>query len=97
MAHNAAVRPLMLMSFLSPLFGGTFSALYVIFAIKTLGLSPALMGMTVAVGGIGSLLGTADLGAAGATVRRRPDDRVRLSDFGRFVASSCRWRAVRWR
>jgi MFS family permease len=59
MAHHALLRPLMLMSFLSPLFGGTFSALYVIFAIKTLGLSPALMGVTVAVGGIGSLLGTA--------------------------------------
>jgi MFS family permease len=36
-----------------------FSALYVIFAIKTLGLSPSLMGFTVAVGGLGSLAGTA--------------------------------------
>jgi MFS family permease len=59
MAHNALLRPLMIMSFLSPLFGGTFSALYVIYAIKTLGLSPALIGITVAVGGIGSLIGTA--------------------------------------
>ena len=47
----------MVMSFMSPLFGGTFSALYVIFAIKTLGLSPALMGVTVGVGGIGSVTG----------------------------------------
>jgi len=59
MAHEPVLRPLMIMSFLSPLFGGTFSALYVIFAIRTLGLSPSLMGVTVAVGGIGSLLGTA--------------------------------------
>lgn len=59
MAHNALLRALMVMSFLSPLFGGTFSALYVIFAIKTLGLSPAMMGITVGVGGVGSLLGTA--------------------------------------
>ncbi len=59
MSHNPLLRPLMVMSFLSPLFGGTFSALYVIFAIKTLGLSPALMGITVAVGGVGSLIGTA--------------------------------------
>lgn len=58
MAHNSVLRPLMLMAFLSPLFGGTFSALYVIFAIKTLGLSPALIGLTVGVGGVGSLLGT---------------------------------------
>jgi len=59
MSHSPLVRPLILMAIVSPLFGGVFSALYVIFVIKTLGLSPALMGMTVAVGGIGSLLGTA--------------------------------------
>lgn len=58
-SHNPLVRPLVVMAVLSPLFGGVFSSLYVIFVIKTLGLSPALMGMTVAVGGIGSLLGTA--------------------------------------
>ena len=59
MSHNALLRPLMIMSFLSPLFGGTFSALYVIYVIRALGLTPALMGLTVGVGGIGSLLGTA--------------------------------------
>lgn len=59
MAHNALLRPLLVMAVASPLFGGTFSALYVIFAIKTLGLSPAMMGITVGVGGIGSLAGTA--------------------------------------
>ncbi len=58
MAHNALLRPLLVMAVASPLFGGTFSALYVIFAIRTLGLSPALMGITVGVGGIGSLAGT---------------------------------------
>lgn len=59
MAATPILRPLLFMSIVSPLFGGVFSALYVIFAIKTLGLSPALMGFTVAVGGIGSLAGTA--------------------------------------
>lgn len=59
MAATPVLRPLLFMSIVSPLFGGVFSALYVIFAIKTLGLSPALMGFTVAVGGIGSLAGTA--------------------------------------
>ncbi len=58
-ARNPLLRPLLIMASLSPLFGGTFSALYTIFAIKTLGLTPALMGITIAVGGIGSLLGTA--------------------------------------
>src|SRR6185295_4201294 len=59
MARNPLLRPLLLIAVLSPLFGGVFSALYVIFALKTLGLSPALMGITVGVGGIGSLAGTA--------------------------------------
>jgi MFS family permease len=59
MARVPILRPLMVMSVVSPLFGGGFSALYVIFAIRTLGLTPSLMGFTVAVGGIGSLAGTA--------------------------------------
>src|SRR6185437_9896150 len=59
LADTPVLRPLLFMSVVSPLFGGAFSALYVIFAIKTLGLSPSLMGLTVAVGGIGSLAGTA--------------------------------------
>lgn len=58
-ARSPLLRPLFVMATFAPLFSGTFSALYVIFAIRTLGLTPALMGMTVAVGGIGSLLGTA--------------------------------------
>ncbi|HEY4941299.1 MAG TPA: MFS transporter [Rhizomicrobium sp.] len=59
MMGSALLRPLFAMAVLSPLFGGSFSALYVIFAIKVLGLTPALMGITVGVGGIGSLIGTA--------------------------------------
>jgi MFS family permease len=59
MTENRLLRPLLVLAVVSPLFGGVFSALYVIFAIKTLGLSPAMMGITVAVGGIGSLAGTA--------------------------------------
>ncbi|MGZ5940115.1 MAG: MFS transporter [Rhizomicrobium sp.] len=59
MAHHPMLRPLLVLAVVSPLFGGTFSALYIIFAIKTLGLSPALSGITVGVGGIGSLAGTA--------------------------------------
>jgi len=59
MTQSALLRPLYAMNLVAPLFGGPFSALYVIFAIKTLGLTPALMGITVGVGGIGSLAGTA--------------------------------------
>ncbi|HXC57485.1 MAG TPA: MFS transporter [Rhizomicrobium sp.] len=58
-SRSPLIWPLPIMSALSALFGGIFSALYVIFFIRTLGLTPLLMGITVAVGGIGSLLGTA--------------------------------------
>jgi MFS family permease len=49
----------MLMAGLNPLFGGVYSALYIIFAIKTLGLHPWLLGLVIGVGGVASLLGTA--------------------------------------
>jgi MFS family permease len=55
---NPLIRPLMLMVGINPLFGGVFSALYIIFAIKTLGLRPWLLGLIIGVGGVASLLGT---------------------------------------
>jgi len=51
------VRPLFLITVSQPLFGGFFSALYVFYAIDVLHLTPAEMGVTIAVGGIGSLVG----------------------------------------
>ncbi len=57
-ADHPVIWPLPIMAALSALFGGIFSALYVVFFIRTLGLTPLLMGITVAVGGFGSLLGT---------------------------------------
>ncbi len=56
---HALVRPLFLMAATAPLFGSFFAALYVLFAIRNLGLSPAMLGVTVAVGGIGALVGAA--------------------------------------
>ena len=55
---NPLLRPLMLMAGLNPLFGGVFSALYIIYAIKTLGLHPWLLGLVIGVGGVASLIGT---------------------------------------
>ena len=40
-------------------FGGFFASLYVLFAIETLHLSPALMGAVIALGGVGNLIGAA--------------------------------------
>jgi MFS family permease len=51
------LRPLFWMALVSPLFGAFFSALYVIWAIRILGLTPALMGVTIALGGVASLFG----------------------------------------
>jgi len=55
---NPMIRPLMLIAALNPLFGGVFSALYIIFAIRTLGLHPWLLGLVIGVGGVTSLIGT---------------------------------------
>lgn len=54
---NAFVRPLFLMAIGSPLFEGFFAALYSVYAINVLHLSPGLIGVIIGVGGIGALLG----------------------------------------
>jgi predicted MFS family arabinose efflux permease len=61
------VRPILLITTASALFGSFYSALYIIMALKVLGLTPAMLGMTIAVGGIGALIGSA---AAGPIIRR---------------------------
>jgi predicted MFS family arabinose efflux permease len=43
----------------SSLAGGIFSATYIVFAIRTLGLTPAMLGLTVTMGGLGGLAGAA--------------------------------------
>lgn len=52
------VRPLLLMTAASGLFGGVFSALYIVFALRTLHLTPALLALTIACGGGGALAGS---------------------------------------
>ena len=53
------IRALLLTVAASTLFGSFFSALYIPFAIRTLGLTPAMLGATIAIGGIGALAGAA--------------------------------------
>jgi len=48
-------------------FGGFFGALYVLFAIRELSIQPAVLGLLIAAGGVGALLGAA---AAGRATRR---------------------------
>jgi predicted MFS family arabinose efflux permease len=52
------VRPMLLMSTFNGLFGGIFSALYIVFALRVLHLTPALLGLAIACGGGGAFLGS---------------------------------------
>lgn len=54
---DARVRPLLLMESAQGLFGGVFSALYILFAVRTLGLTPAMLGLAIGAGGVGALAG----------------------------------------
>ncbi len=51
------VRPLLFLFALQMTFFAFFGSLYALFALRTLGLTPAALGVTIAVGGIGALLG----------------------------------------
>jgi len=53
------VRPLLLASLGSGFFGAFFAALYVLFSLTVLSLSPAMLGLTIAAGGLGALAGAA--------------------------------------
>lgn len=52
------VRPLLIMSASNGLFGGFFSALYIVFALRVLHLTPALLGLAIACGGGGAFVGS---------------------------------------
>jgi MFS family permease len=56
---NRLVLPLFLMDATAPLFGSFFAALYVPFAIRNLHLTPTMLGITIGVGGIGAMVGSA--------------------------------------
>ncbi|HEX4095102.1 MAG TPA: MFS transporter, partial [Caulobacteraceae bacterium] len=52
------VRVLLVMTATGGLFGGFFSALYIAFVLRGLGLNPALLGLGIATGGVGALVGS---------------------------------------
>lgn len=51
------VRPLLLMTMVQGLAGGVFGALYVLYVLRTLALPTSLMGLAIACGGVGALIG----------------------------------------
>lgn len=52
------VRMLLVMTGVGAVFGGFFSALYIAYVLRDLGLSPALLGLGIAAGGVGALAGS---------------------------------------
>ncbi len=67
LASDARLRDTALAAGTLSLFGSFFGALYDIYAIRVLGMGPALLGFVIGVGGIGSLAGSV---LAGRVVRR---------------------------
>jgi predicted MFS family arabinose efflux permease len=55
--HERGVRPLLLMTASNGFFGSFFLALYVVFALRVLHLTPVMLGVTIAAGGIGAMAG----------------------------------------
>jgi len=53
------VRPIWLMAVVGDVFNWFFGALYLIYALEVLKLSTALLGLTIAAGGVGALIGSA--------------------------------------
>jgi predicted MFS family arabinose efflux permease len=56
-AAQPLVRPLLAMTVAQGFFGAFFAALYMLFAIQVLRIPPALLGLIIAMGGVGALAG----------------------------------------
>jgi MFS family permease len=67
LVHNPSLRAMAGHDLIRWFFGNFFAGLYALFCLRELGLSPVLIGLTVAGGGVGNLLGA--LAAPGLTRR----------------------------
>jgi predicted MFS family arabinose efflux permease len=56
-AASDVIRPVWIADALMYLFAGFFMALYMLLTLRTLGLSPAVVGLIISVGGVGSFVG----------------------------------------
>lgn len=65
--RHPLVRTVFVTSWVQSLAGGMFGALYILFCVKVVGLTPGLLGLTIAAGGVGALIGA---GTAGWLSRR---------------------------
>jgi predicted MFS family arabinose efflux permease len=60
--RHPLVAPEFLVEAVSAITNGFFLSLYTLYALKTLDLSPGILGVVISVGGIGALIGTASAG-----------------------------------
>jgi MFS family permease len=74
--HDRRLRALAVAGAVLRLFGSMIGPLYGLYAIRVLGLGPAALGATIAVGGVGSLLGSL---LAGPALRRLGTGRTLVS------------------
>lgn len=79
------VRALLLMGAVMTLFGSFFAATYVVFALQTLGLTPSLLGLTIAAGGAGALAGSVAAGPLSRALGAGPA--ILLGFFGWAAAN----------
>jgi predicted MFS family arabinose efflux permease len=56
--RHPLVRPILLMNAATSMAGGVFGASYMIFCLKVVGLNPAMLGVAIAMGGVGALAGS---------------------------------------
>lgn len=56
--RHPLVRPIFLMTCAQSLAGGIFGATYMIFCLRVVGLGPGLLGVAIAMGGVGALAGS---------------------------------------
>lgn len=82
--RHPLVAPIFLMTAGQSLAGGMFGALYILFCVKVVGLNPALLGLTIAAGGVGALAGTVTAGWLGRTAGVGPG--ILLGQLGLGVA-----------
>ena len=84
-AADPRVRPLFLMGLGQSLFGNAFAPLYVVFTIRTLHLTPTMLGATIAVGGVGALAGA--ILAPGLSARLGLGPTIIAASFGSGAAA----------
>ena len=79
------------------LFTFAFSAVFILYVTRELGVSPALLGLVLGAGAIGGLLGAAVTARVARRIGVGPAVRARLRAVPRAACSSCRWRRARSR